>query len=153
MQDEAKKDAPINGIEELKKKSEAYLNNWKRSAADFINYKKEEMERAGMLAGYVKEGMFLNMLPIIDSMYLAVAAFGKDGFMPVQKQIEDFLKKEGIKEITVMGQKFDPNSMEIMEEVSGGPTSAESGVVTEELQKGYKMGERVLRPAKVRVIK
>jgi molecular chaperone GrpE len=126
-----------------------YLNNWKRSAADFINYKKDEMERAGMLAGYVKEGIFLNMLPIIDSIYLAAAAFGKDGFAPVQKQIEEFLKKEGIEEIVVVGKKFDANSMEIMEEVEGG----ESGMVTEELQKGYKMGEKVLRPTKVKVNK
>lgn len=149
MQEEPIKQPENNELEELQKKSEEYLNNWKRSAADFINYKKDEMARAGLLINYAKEDMFLHMLPIIDSMYLAATAFGKDGFMPIQKQIEEFLKKEGIEEIVVVDQKFDPQTMEIMEETEG----AEPGMVTEEMQKGYKMGEKVLRPAKVRVSK
>lgn len=130
-------------------KEQEYLNNWKRSAADFINYKKGEVERGGMLIGYAKEGMFFNLLPIIDSIYLAAAAFGEEGFAPVQKQIEEFLKKEGIEVIETAGQKFNPEIMEIVEEIEGG----EGGTVAEELQRGYKMDDKVLRPAKVKVSK
>ena len=136
-------------LEKLQKQSEEYLNNWKRAAADMANYKKGEIERAGMLIGYAKEGMLANILPVIDSIYLAAGAFGKDGFLPIEKQIQEFLKKEGIEEITAVGQKFNPETMEIMEEIEG----KETGIVAEELQKGYKMGEKVLRPAKVKVSK
>src|SRR5437016_1780013 len=114
--------------EDLQKRADEYLNNWKREAADFINYKKEEMERMAMLGNYARESIFLNMLPIIDSMYLAAAAFGKDGFVPIQKQIEEFLKKEGIEEIEVIGKPFDPNIMEIVEESSGNSQLA-AGIV------------------------
>jgi len=134
---------------ELEKKCDEYLNNWKRAAADMANYKKEEVARAGMLMGYAKEDVFFNLLPIIDSIYLASMAFGKDGFMPVQKQIEEFLKKEGIEEIKSVGEKFDPASMEVVEEVEGG----ESQMVVEELQKGYRANGKVLRPSKVKVNK
>lgn len=158
MQEEIKQPEPQNNdkpassadkFAELEAKCDEYLNNWKRAAADMANYKKEEMARAGMLIGYAKEGVFSNLLPIIDSIYMAAVAFGKEGFAPIEKQIQEFLKKEGIEEIKAVGQKFDPNSMEIMEEVEGG----ESGMVVEEMQKGYKVREKVLRPAKVKVSK
>ncbi len=146
MQDEPiAEPQPPDELEETKKKSEEYLNNWKRAAADMANYKKGEIERAGLLIGYAKEALFLSILPIIDSMYLAATAFGKDGFAPVEKQIQEFLKKEGIEEIKAMGEKFDPNTMESIGE-------SESGEM-ELVQKGYKMGEKVLRPAKVKVSK
>jgi len=141
-------------LAELKKKSEEYLNNWKRSAADFANYKKEELERMTLLAGYAKENIFLHILPIIDSIYLAGEAFGKDGFMQIEKQIQEFLKKQGIEEIKAIGEKFNPETMETVEEVvSGSLTPAESGIVLEEVQKGYKMGDKVFRPAKVKISK
>lgn len=138
-----------NELEELKKKADEYLNSWKRAAADLANYKKGEIERAGLLVGYAKEGVFLSLLPIIDSMYMASAAFGKEGFMQIEKQIEEFLKKEGISAIEAVGKPFDPNTMEILAETEG----TESGIVAEELQKGYIMGDKILRPAKVKVTK
>lgn len=163
-------------LEDCKKKCEEYLNNWKRSAADFINYKKEEMERIMILGDYAKESMFLKILPIFDSFYLAEKEISEElknsewfkGFTQIQSQISEFLKKEGIEEIKVVGDpltgsgqvKFDPSIMEIVEEVSEGPTSTESGMVVEELQKGYRRGDlsageagKVLRPAKVKINK
>lgn len=170
--EENKKDTSSNELKELKKKSEEYLNNWKRSAADFINYKKEEMERMGMLAKYAKEDMVLKFLPILDNIYLATRQnfpsenlSGQedkslksfyDGLMQIQKQAEEFLKKEGIEEIKTVGEKFDPNTMEIIEEVdlpAGEAGGSESGTVAAELQKGYMVDGKVLRPAKVKVLK
>ncbi len=138
--------------EEIKpNKEQEYLNNWKRAAADLANYKKGEIERASLLVTYAKEDILLSILPIIDSVYLAAEAFGKEGFMQIEKQIEAFLKQQGIEEITAEGKPFNAETMEVVEEVSGGPTPAESGMVVKELQKGYMMNGRVLRPARVKV--
>ena len=120
MDEEIKQPEPTE-LEKLQKQSDEYLNNWKRAAADMANYKKDEMTRAGMLIGYAKEGIFLNVLPVLDSIYLLKQHTNKlefvslsEGIMQIEKQIQEFLKKEGIEEIAVMGQKFDPNSMEIV---------------------------------------
>src|SRR5258705_8498580 len=139
MEEDIKKDPEINPsdlngtsqtnseLEECKKKCDEYLNNWKRSAADFINYKKDEMERMVFLGQHAKESMILKMLPILDSFYLAEKQLpeklkkGEEGtsqsiewtkgFMQIQNQIKEFLKKEGIEEIIVVGQKFNPEIM------------------------------------------
>lgn len=159
MEEEIKKDEPNNvpteapnELGECQKLRDEYLNNWKRAVADLANYKKEEMARMGNLLGYAKEGMFENLLPIIDSMYLAAGVFGKDGFAGVEKQIQEFLKKEGIEEILTTGLLFDPNTMEAIGEITNDKFPIPNTVV-EELQKGYKMGDKVLRPAKVKVTK
>ncbi len=158
MEEEIKKEEPFDSaqgkLEELELKCEEYLNNWKRSAADFINYKKDEMERMAVLLNYSKEDMIEKILPILDGIYLAEKNLPEDksfreGFSQITKQIEDFLKKEGIEEIKTVGEKFNPINMEIVEEVEGG----ESGIVIEELQKGYIINDKVLRPAKVKVTK
>lgn len=152
-----------NELEEIKKKSEEYLNNWKRTAADFINYKKDEAERAKLLISYAKEDMFLNFLPVLDSIYLMEQHIKKQpeqtdklefvglsqGIELIKKQIADVLKQEGIEEIATEGQPFNPETMEIVEQTEGGQT----GTVAEELQKGYSIGGKVIRPAKVKVSK
>lgn len=163
----------IGELEDCKKKCEEYLNNWKRERADFLNFKKDELERVGMLVKYAKEDIILNILPILDNIELAEKQLPqklKDeatidgstsspqvewtkGFLQIKKQILEFLKKEGIEEIKSVGEKFNPETMETVDEVSGGPTSAESGTVVEELQKGYIMDGKVIRPVKVKVTK
>ena len=156
-------------IEDSKAKSDEYLNNWKRERADFINYKNEEMERIGFLGKYVKEDIILKILPILDNIYLAEKQLPENlkngstgspqaiewtkGFLQIQNQITEFLKKEGIEEIKTIGEKFDPNFMEATEEVSGSLTPAETGVVIEEVQKGYTMDGKVIRPARVKISK
>ena len=155
-------------LEICKKKCEEYLNNWKRSAADFINYKKDEMERIGFLAKYAKEDTILKILPILDSFYLAEKQLpeklkkGEEGtpqsiewtkgFLQIQNQISEFLKKEGIEEIKTLGEMFNPETMEVVGEANS-EEQIVSGMVIEELQKGYKIQNKVLRPAKVKVIK
>src|SRR3989338_1079754 len=160
----------VDEFEQLKQKCDEYLNNWKRAAADFANYKKAETERAGMLVSYAKEDIFLAILPVLDSIDLAnkhsdilqnlgvlEVADWLGGFNQIKKQIEEFLKKEGIEEIKAEGEKFSPETMEVLEEVNlpsedlakeGG---SESGIVTEVLQKGYIMDRKVIRPAKVKI--
>ncbi len=170
-------------LDDCESKCEEYLNNWKRAVADMANYKKDEAERAGILIKYSKEDIFLNILPIIDSIYLAekhsdilenvrMSEWWR-GFEQIKKQIEEFLKKEGIEEIKTVGEKFDPETMEavalssdlsaedlskaesLAKEERSEPSFAKAteGTVVEELQKGYIMNEKVLRPAKVKISK
>ncbi|OGZ69305.1 MAG: nucleotide exchange factor GrpE [Candidatus Staskawiczbacteria bacterium RIFCSPHIGHO2_02_FULL_34_9] len=168
-QENIKKDLPrqagennIDKLAELEKKSEEYLNNWKRERADFINYKKDEAERMLNLVKYAKEDMILEILPILDNIYLAEKSVPENiqednwikGFKMIQKQLEDFLKQKGIEQIETMGKQFNPETMEAISETEdSGFTNQDSGIVTEELQKGYIMDDKVLRPARVKISK
>src|SRR3989344_8421310 len=127
MDEEKKIDIDIEklkkDLEDAKAKREEYLNGWKRERADFLNYKKEEMERIGQFAKYANEELILKIIPILDNFYLAEKHIPennefKDGFTQIKKQLYDFLSKEGIEAIKTIGEKFDPNTMEAIEEVN-----------------------------------
>ncbi|KKP30978.1 MAG: Protein GrpE [Parcubacteria group bacterium GW2011_GWC2_32_10] len=140
-----------NEADELKKKADEYLNNWKRERADFVNYKKDELERTLSLIKHSSEKFVVNLLPILDNLYLAQKHLSDNGLSQVIKQFEEFLKKEGIEPIETDGKMFDPNVMEVVAEIED--EGKESGTVAEEMQKGYKLNEKVLRPAKVSIAK
>ncbi len=162
MQEETtKKETPEQEIDQTKteaNKTEEYLNNWKRAVADLANYKKEEMQRTALLMQYSKENLLENLLPTLDSFYYATKNLPEDmkksewakGFLQIESQVKDFLKKEGVEAIEVLGKKFDAEVMDIVSEEEGG---GESGTVLEELQKGYKVAGKVLRAARVKVVK
>jgi len=188
MTEEIKKDDNNNNeIEELKKELEAskikreeYLNGWKRERADFLNYKKDEMERIEGLLCYASEENILKILPILDNFDIATrqnflsensGGQGKEmtekiiqGFQNIQKQVEEFLKSQGIEEIKSIGELFNPNFHEAvgeLEEASGEKEKGEegekreikSGIIVEEVQKGYMLNGKVIRPARVKVSK
>jgi len=132
-------------IEELKAKCDEYLNGWKRERADFLNYKKEEGDRIGTLAKFANEEMLLNILPILDNLLLASAHIKDEGLNMVIKQFQDFLTKEGIEPIETADKNFDPNIMD----AAGG----EGEKVSEELQKGYTLHDKLIRPARVKLSK
>ena len=140
-------------LEDAKLKCEEYLNGWKRERADFLNYKKEEMERISQLVKYANEEIILKILPILDNIYLAELHVPEelknhawtDGFNKIKNQLRDFLQKEGIEVIKAIGQPFNP---EFMESIDG-----EGDKVSEEVQKGYTLNGKLIRPAKVRVEK
>lgn len=152
-------------VEKLKAQTEEYLNGWKRERADFLNYKKDEMERIGQLVKYANEEIISNVLPILDNLERAEKELPEDlksgtkgdpqaiewtkGFLQIAAQLKDFLQKQGIEPIEVIGKKFDPNVMDIVEEVEG----ATPGIVIEELEAGYTMNGKIIRPAKVKVSK
>ena len=147
-------------LKECKKKCEEYLNGWKRERADFLNYKKDEMERIGQLIKYANEEIILKLLPVLDNLCLAAKHIEDEGILQIRKQLEDFLLKEGIELIKTVGEPFDPNSMEAVEEISESRAFADSpesgivsGIVIEEVQRGYTMHSKLIRPAKVRVTK
>jgi molecular chaperone GrpE len=132
-------------------KADEYLNNWKRERADFINYKKDELERTLSLIKHSTEKFVIKLLPILDNVYLAQAHLKDDGLAQIVKQFEEFLKKEGIEPIETEGKQFDPTTMDILEEVES--DNANPDFVAEEVQKGYIINGKVLRPAKVKIAK
>jgi len=154
-------------LKECKQKCDEYLNNWKRERADFLNYKKGEIEKIGLLRKYAKEDIILKILPVLDNIYLAEEQLPKNlknasagssqaiewtkGFLQTRNLVSNFLKKEGIEEIKTIGEKFDPSLMEAIGEIE--VKGKEPGLIIEEVQKGYKMHQKIIRPAKVKITK
>jgi len=161
-------------LEECQKLKDEYLTGWQRERADFLNYKKGELERVGEILKYADVGLILKVLPILDNFEIAEKKLAENlkvdelrssspfadarvndenikGLLQIKNQILDFLKNQGVEEIKSLGEKFNPNFQEIVEIVE--TKDKESGVVIEEIQKGYKIHGRLLRPAKVKVAK
>jgi molecular chaperone GrpE len=162
MNEEEKKEIEElrKNLEECQKLKEEYLASWQRARADLLNYKKEEMTRVGELLKYTNESLILKILPILDNFDLAIRQQEKnadektkaliEGFIKIKKQLEDFLREQGVEEIKTVGERFDPNFHEAVEIVE---KEGEKDIILEELQKGYMLGSRLLRPAKVKVAK
>jgi len=153
-------------IEELKKKLEEceklkseYLVGWQRARADLLNYKKDEIERIDELIKYADVGIILKILPILDNFEIVEKNLPENlkndknikGILQIKTQLQDFFKNQGLEEIKTVGERFDPNFHEIVEEVE--KKDCQPGTVIEEIQKGYKINGRLLRPAKVKVSK
>jgi len=156
------KDKENQKIDELEKQKAEYLAGWQRERADFLNYKKEEMERIGQLMNYGKEEFILDILPILDNCDIIEKNLPENlkkdenvkGLLQIKAQFQNFLKSLGVEEIRSVGEKFDPNLHEVVEEVPFGAAQGQkSGVIFEEVQKGYKSNGRLLRPAKVKIVK
>lgn len=137
-----------SGREECEKKATEYLAGWQRERADFLNYKKEEMERMGELLKYFGEGMVLKLLPILDNFEIAEKTLPEElknndnikGLLQIKNQILEFLKSQGVEEIKSAGEQFDPSLMEAVEKKEGE-------------QKGYKINNKILRVARVKAMK
>ncbi len=153
--------------EDLEKQKAEYLAGWQRERADFLNYKKEEMGRIGQLINYAKEELVLEILPIMDNFEVIEKKMPEDskkdenikGLLQIKNQFQNFLKSLGVEEIKVVGEMFDPKLHEVTEEVEPSVAKAmegqeiKSGTIIEEVQKGYKINGRLMRPAKVKIIK
>jgi molecular chaperone GrpE len=146
-------------LEALNAKAAEYLDGWQRARADFANYKKRvEREQAEARQNAAAE-VLARVLPALDDFELALknapvngdGAKWAAGVALVHRKLSAILENEGIKRIEAEGQPFDPNLHEavVHEESADHP----EGHVTETLRQGYKLGERVLRPALVKVAK
>jgi molecular chaperone GrpE len=138
------------------KLTEKYLNSWKRERADFINYKKEEIERIRKAVEYNNEELILELLIILDNIYIAEKALPEgnswaEGFLKIKEQILEFLRKYGVKQIECLGEQFNPHFQEVIEEVE--KEDIASGIIIEEIKKGYFLNDKVLRPAMVKIVK
>lgn len=143
------------------KKSE-HLEGWQRTKADLVNYKRDEAKRLEDLGRFITAGILQDLLPILDSFELALQSFKvsasgvaggghEQGVLMIRSQMLDVLKKRGVKAIELTpGELFNPEWHESLGEVE---SAQPAGTVAEEVQKGYLIGERVIRPARVRIAK
>lgn len=140
------------------KAAEENLAGWQRAKADFVNYKKDQEKMFSDFRRYANEDMITALLPTVDSFALATKHLPEElkdsdwakGIICIKGMFENFLKEAGVSEIKTLGEKFDPN---IFEAVGEEESESESGTVIEEVQRGYKMGDKVIRAAKVKVAK
>ncbi len=126
-----------------------YLAGWQRAKADLINYKKEQEAKISEIFKFANEGLIYEILPILDSFELAIKHGTDEGTKQLYNQLKGILKNQGLEEIKSIGEKFDPNLHEAVGEVEGG----ETGIIAEEIQKGYKFNNKVIRASKVKVNK
>lgn len=128
-----------------------------RTLADFQNFRRRNEEQRLELVQFANRELALGLLPIIDNLERAMAAAVSSqsyeamasGVALIARQLQDYLKKSGVEPIEAVGQEFDPNVHEAVVRVDD-PEHAENTVV-DELQRGYTMHGRVLRPSMVRV--
>lgn len=147
----SKKDTEIEKLkEELENKNDLLI----RTAAEFDNYKKRtEREKSGV-AEFAKAGIIKKLLPIIDNIDRASVS-DKDsadyikGIEMIVKQFEAIADTLGIEQIGSVGDTFDPNMHEAVMHIEDEEMS--ENVIAEVLQKGYKLGDTVIRPAMVKV--
>lgn len=131
------------GLKVCQKEKADYLAGWQRTKADFINARKDEEKTRGEFAKFSAERILKEILTVADSLELAGGELG-----PIYAQLREVLKKHGVEPIEAKGKAFDPASHEALERVE---VSEKDGMVLEELQKGYMIHDRVLRPSKVKV--
>ena len=142
-------------IKECREEKEKYLTGWQRSQADFINYRRRQEEQMAEWSKMLDGGLIKDILPVMDSLDAAQKSQpDNQGLTTLAKQFEDILKKHGLAEIKSIGEKFNPEFHEVVEcqECEEGKKH-EEGIVTEEIQKGYILNGKVIRVAKVGVIK
>jgi len=140
-------------LEETKAQVKAKEDELLRSLADFANYKKR-MERDQLLQYQTMKGEIIKrFLPVMDDLARALQNAPEDpwveGIRLIYRKLEGILDAEGIQRIEAEGADFDPNFHEAIAQVAS--DEHESGQVVEVLQHGYLLGERVIRPAMVRV--
>ncbi len=145
-------------LEEERKKSAEYYDQWLRSVAELRNYKKRVEQEREQMAREAASGLVLRLLPILDDFERALAVLPDEkllrfswieGVVLIYRRLQAILEQHGLRAIEAAGKPFDPYLHEavLFEEVP----AEQDGRVLAELQKGYKLGERVLRPALVKV--
>ncbi len=146
-------------VAEERKRADEYLDNWRRTAADFQNYKRRMEKDRAEHAQYANERLLKRLLDVLDSFDIGFREMPDDvknaawvqGMRAVQRQLELILESEGVTPIETEGQAFDPNVHEAM--VYEPAPGATEGQILDELQRGYKLHDRVLRPSRVKVAK
>jgi molecular chaperone GrpE len=134
------------------KERDEYLDALQRLKAEFDNYRKRVAREEAALGARASERLVSQLVPVLDDLERALEAASQheeatleEGVRLVHRALADALAKEGLAEIPTDG-KFDPHTQEAL---LSQPSEADEGTVIQVLQKGYTLGERVLRPARV----
>jgi len=156
MDETDKKNDASGELERALKEKEEYLNGWKRAKADLINYQKEESKRFEEIAKFAALGLLEDLIPVLDSFDLAISMLEKEGkaergMYMIRTQFEDVLKKQGLERIPFSpGSPFDPKQHEAVGEIE---STHPPGTLAEEIERGYVIGGRTVRAARVKLSK
>jgi molecular chaperone GrpE len=152
---EAPREDEVETVDELAavaKERDEYLDALQRLKAEFDNYRKRVAREEAVLAARASERLVKELVPVLDDLERALEAASEheeakleEGVRLVHRALADALAREGLKEIETDG-KFDPHTQEAL---LSQPSEAEEGTVVQVLQKGYTLGDRILRPARV----
>ena len=151
-------------VEEWRQKAGKADEHWDRLvrvSADFDNYKKRAARERQDALRYANESLLQKLVPILDNLEMALNATGttassggdalKTGVNMIFNQLRSVLAEAGIEEIDATGQKFDPNWHEAVSQQAS--TDVPEGQVLQQIRKGYKFKDRLIRPASVVVAK
>jgi molecular chaperone GrpE len=145
--------------EQLKKceqEKKEYLEGWQRAKADFVNYKRDEAARLTTAIQFASEDLFMELIAVLDSFDLGIAAMEKQGGVEkgvymIRTQLEDALRRRGLERIAVSaGEPFNPS---VAEAVAESESERAPGCIVEEIERGYTLHGKVLRPARVKISK
>ncbi len=144
-------------LEKVRAQAAEYLDGWQRTQAEFANYRKRQEAEFLERVRLNNAVLIARILPVLDDLERAIQTLPPglqsltwvDGIFLIKRKLEVILEAEGLKPIETVGKSFDPLYHEAVtyEEVPG----YEDGQIIGEIQRGYMLGERVIRPALVRV--
>ena len=133
-------------------KADSFYKSWQRSAADFANYKRRVEQERGESARFASAALVINLLPVYDDLERAVGSVDANlaglnwvqGVVAIQRKFWHMLEAMGVNEVAAAGESFDPAFHEAVARQPG-----DDNKVLHVVQKGYRLGDRVLRPAMV----
>jgi len=139
-------------LAEEKEKAQGYLSSWQRAAADYQNLKRRMEQERSEVSRLANASLVINLLPLLDDLERALRNVDTklagltwiDGIWLIYRKFQAVLENAGVREIPAEGQPFDPNVHEAISQAPG-----EEGKVLSVVQKGYTLGDRVVRPAMV----
>jgi molecular chaperone GrpE len=145
-------------LADAQRERDEYLELAKRAQADFENYRKRMAADVQAAAARGKGELLRDVVPVLDDLERAIQAAGLDpegdsedglshGVLLVFRSLRDSLMRNGVEAVDPTGEKFDPMAHEALSTVPA--DGVESGVVVEVMQKGYRLGEQLVRPARV----
>lgn len=149
------KQADDNSVD-IQKLADDYLNNWKRERADFINYKTGEARRVEEMVKYANEGIAIEVIEVLDGLEIAMKQVPEEikkkhpdwleGITTAIGKFQKVLNNYDIRRINTKDEKFNPGFHEALEVEPGGEK-------IEEVRAGYMLGDKVFRPARVKIVK
>ncbi len=148
---------PVDEIQELREQLEVEQNKYLRLLADYDNFKRRTQKDKELANKFRAQSLLTDILPVLDNFERALSVPTKSeesasllkGLEMVQKSLVEAVNREGLEKINALGEPFDPNFHQaVMQEKDG---NAEAGTVLQELQTGYILKDRVLRPVMVKV--
>ncbi|HTR19019.1 MAG TPA: nucleotide exchange factor GrpE [Candidatus Paceibacterota bacterium] len=142
-------------LEKVKKERQEYLDGWQRAKADMVNSRQETLRQAKRQGERAVESFIEDLIPALDGFDLAagspswetVAPEWRSGVSQIQNQLLDALLRQGVKRFGKVGEKFDHALHEAVQETDDMP--GEPGTIVRILRYGYRMGDRIIRPAQV----